>query len=240
MFMRFSIVRLPIALILLFSFAACNKSNPVGPGSSSGVQPKIGSSFTYFEYSIDTTTGQVVPGSTDTSVETVAKTGMSYSGKSNVTMVVSSSIYGLDTSYINYESNGDISSVFSLGFMGSGSSWITIPVASKATNTIALYDTTTYLLGVPTETKASLTASFVDNETVMVGSQSLSVEKIELLVTGTTTTLGVTQTQNIASYGYYAPSIGYIVKSLTPSFVDVTTGTKQEGNGSTLLSYILK
>ncbi len=225
-------------IVLATFLSSCSKTdNPVTPGSSSFVQPKAGSSFTYDEYATDTTTAQPVPGSRDTSVQTIVQTGMTYNGKTNVTKIISVTSGNNDTSYINFESNGDLS-VYING-LSIPQKWFTFPTGSKSTNSVTLSDTTQDVFGVSIETKVVLTASFVDNETMTVKGQFLSVTKIKQAFTITITTAGVPNIQSQNSFLYFAPSIGYVTKSETPVSTDLS-GAKAQGHLSILFDYTLK
>jgi hypothetical protein len=76
---------------------------------------------------------------TSVTTETVLRTGASLNGKPNVTVIKDSSLDGLDTVYINYEPNGDIS-VFKypgggLSIVDGSDQWTTFGVESGSSYT---------------------------------------------------------------------------------------------------------
>ena len=230
---------LTLFLFLAAFLVSCKSSNPVSPGSSF-TQPKAGSSFTFDEYSTDTTTGLPIPGTRDTSVQTFVQTGMSYKGKINVSEVVSVTSSSRDTFYLNFESNGDISE-YEPG-LSANFNWFTIPIGSKTTSLLISEDTTISFGGITEHTKSTVTISYVDDETMTVKGQSLSVTKLQLLAvsTQTVTPPGTTTTTTDISFAYFAPSLGYLTKSETPVSTDPTSGTKSQGRLSILFDYTEK
>jgi hypothetical protein len=226
-------------VILGAVLSSCSKSsNPSSPGSSAFTQPKAGSSFTFDEYQTDTTTGQPVLGTRDTSVQTFIQTGISYMGKTNVSKIISVSNMTQDTTYLNYEANGDLS-VWGSSGLSSTMSWLILPTGSKTSNSITS-DTTVTILGIPTETKTVFTLAYVDDETMTVKGQSISVTKLKEMITLTITTAGVPATQTQSSFAYFAPSLGYLTKTETPVQVGIFSTGRQQGQLSTLIDYTEK
>ena len=226
-------------VILGVVLSSCSKSsNPTGPGTTTYVQPKAGSFFTYDEYQTDTTTGQPVPGTRDTSVQTFVQSGISYMGKTNVSEIVSASRMSHDTTYLNYESNGDLS-VWGSSGLSSTMSWLLLPTGSKTSNSITS-DTTVTILGITTETKTVFTLAYVDDETMTIKGQSISVTKLKEMITLTVTTAGVPATQTQSSFAYFAPSLGYLTKTETPVQVGIFSTGRQQGQLSTLFDFTEK
>ncbi len=225
---------LTLFAIVAISLSSC-KSDPAGPASVVYVQPKLGSVFTFDEYRADSITGLPVPGHRDTSVQTVLQTGIPWMGKTNVMKVVTIAGKTNDTSYINFETNNDISTLYD----ANKGQWITFPISSKITNSIVLSDTIETGHGVSRETKITLAASYVDNETMVVKGQSINVIKIQKLATQTITTSGVSTIDSLLTFGYFAPSLGYTSKIDQPISTD-RFGTKAEGLLSTLIDFNLK
>jgi hypothetical protein len=226
-------------MILACVISSCsNSSNPATSGSTSFVQPKAGSYFIFDEYNIDTTSGLPIPGSRDTSTHTFMQTGITYMGKTNVSMIISTSSISRDTIIINYESNGDIS-LFGPTFPTNSMSWITIPTESKTSRTVT-FDTTIGSGGFSEEMKLTLTFSFVDNENLTIKGQSISVTKIKESTTYTTIIAGVSNSQTSNSFLYAAPSLGYVAKAETPVQTGLYGGGRTEGQISMLIDYSLK
>lgn len=228
-----------LLLILAAFISSCSKStDSVGPGSSSYSAPKAGSSFTIDRYATDTTNAMPIASTRDTSVETFLQSGISYAGKTNVSQIVAVSSSSTDTSYINYETNGDISSY---GSDGHGSMiWGTIPIGSKSTFSYTQTDTTKVILGVSTRLKVSVEASYVDMETMIVKGQSISVIKLKQSFIIATTAGGVTKSKSADVYVYFAPSLGYFVKNDKPVQDGIFSTGKSEGQVETVFDYNLK
>jgi hypothetical protein len=106
--MKKVLILILIAITILF--VSCNKeSNPVKPITDTYVQAKVGSSFTFDEYTIDPESGLPISENRDNTMQTILTTGMNFMGKTNVTKVVSNNRSGSDTIYINIEKNNDLS-----------------------------------------------------------------------------------------------------------------------------------
>ncbi len=231
--------QVPLLILLSMVIVSCKQStSPTNTNTTTYVQPKTGSTFTFDEYSTDTTSGLPVPGTRDTAVRTVLQSGMSYMGKTNVSEIVGVSSMGNDTSYINYEANNDISE-YGPGPLDTISVWTILPVASKVANTQTT-DTTAVFSGVTVETKTSSTYSYVDQETMTVKGVSTNVVKIEWAFNLTVISGGVPVTQTLDEFFYYAPSLGILTKILQPVQVGLFTSGQQQGGVSTLIDYSLK
>ncbi|PKL84424.1 MAG: hypothetical protein CVV22_13060, partial [Ignavibacteriae bacterium HGW-Ignavibacteriae-1] len=86
--MKKVLILILIAITILF--VSCNKeSNPVKPITDTYVQAKVGSSFTFDEYTIDPESGLPISENRDNTMQTILTTGMNFMGKTNVTKVVS-------------------------------------------------------------------------------------------------------------------------------------------------------
>jgi len=231
---------LTLLLFLATFLTSCSKNNPVSPGASAWIDPKAGSSFTFDNYSTDTTTGLPVPGTRDTTVDTFLQSGISYMGKTNVSEIVQVGKFTRDTVYLNYESNGDISEFIP---SGNGSlKWFTIPSGSKTTSTALIANDTTTYGSIIYSTKVTETFSYVDDETMSIKGQSVSVTKLQASIISslTTTPPGTTTTSTSASFGYFSPTLGYITKSEDLISTDPTTGTKSQGHLMLLIDYTEK
>jgi len=202
--------------------------------SKSLTQPKAGSTFTYDQYYIDTTSGTPIAATRDTTTETIVQTGMSYLGKTNVSKVLTTTKHGIDTSYINYESNGDFSiSAAALR------KWFTMPCGSKSTSTTTTDTTMTYG-SVSIKLKMVLTTSFASKETLSVKGHSMDVLKLKQYSVNTMTNSGSESTTIMDMSVYYSPSLGIIIKDGWPVSADPATGAKSPGRMNILIDYNLK
>ncbi|MBL8000156.1 MAG: hypothetical protein JNL32_16155 [Candidatus Kapabacteria bacterium] len=128
-------------ILILISFVAvltsCGSEDPSAPITF--VQPKVGSTYTYDQYATDTLNALPIASSRDTTVATFIQVGKSMFGKTNVSMIITESRNGADTSYMNYESNGDVSLSFDIGT--GQTEWISVPVSSRVPQTFSHTDT---------------------------------------------------------------------------------------------------
>ena len=227
--------QIPLLLLLSVVIVSCKQStSPAGSNATTYVQPKTGSTFTFDQYATDTTTGLPVPGTRDTAVQTVVKTGMSYMGKTNVTEIIAFSSIGNDTSYFNYETNNDISQ-YGQWPLTTISFWTILPVASKVANTVTIDTTLADSSGDTTKINAASTSSYVDQETMTVKGVPTNVIKIERVFSG-----GVPATPFLNEFFYYAPSLGFVAENLLPVQAAPIGSGLQQGSVSTLIDYTLK
>ncbi len=228
-----------LLLILVASVSSCSKSSdPVGPGSASYSAPKTGSTFSYDQYATDTTNAMPIASSRDTSVHTFLRTGITYAGKTNVSQILEKTRFSTDTTYINYETNGDISSYGSDG--NGGMIWGTIPIGSKTTFSFTQADTTEVILGVTTRIKISVEVKYVSEETLSIKGQSINVTKLKQSFIVATTVGGVMKSKSADVFVYFAPSLGYIVKSDQPVQDGIFSSGKSKGHVMMLFDYTLK
>lgn len=230
-----------IALLVIAVLASC--SNSTETETITTYQPKLGSTFTYDEYNIDTTKNERIPGSSDTTVGVFVLTGQTFRGKTNVSTVISSTKKGAklsyDTLYVNYETNNDISLIDPSGF--TSAKWATIPLASKSPISVVLSDTT-YIddfTGKVIHGTISLVSSYIGMETTTVKEKSFKVVKIKQLLTFKEESSGKTSTDTVTNYMYFAPSFGYMLKMETPVRT-YESGEKEEGSVSSIIDYLLR
>ncbi len=229
----------PILLLAVVLISCGDDSDPVNTQTDTFIQPKEGSFFNYDEYNIDTIKSERIPTSTDTSTETFVKTGMTYMGKTNVSMIVTSNKYGLDTSYFNYESNNDVS--YNATFGDEPAKWYTVPLFSKTTTTKVVWDTTNPnpQQGEATHSSGNVTISYIGNEAMIYKGQSVNVLKIKQIITFIYVYPNETETYTINAFAYYAPSLGYFLKREIPVMTN-ENGEKEDGNVSNLVNHHLQ
>jgi hypothetical protein len=226
-------------IVLVILLGACAKdSTPVGPDTVTYSPPKAGSTFRYDTYSTDTTASLPIEGSHDTTLHTVLQSGMSFAGKTNVTMISTVNKYYTDTTYISYESNGDISVLNPFNL--EQNEWVIMPVGSKTSTSIVLFDTTNIVSGVSNRNKISAEISNAGTENLTVNGKTISIIKLKSATIFATTKAGVTSSVPGEKFTYFAPSLGYIVKTNQPVQVSPFGGKKQEGSVEMLLDYTLK
>lgn len=247
---------------LLFSFlavfvACCigcgyKPDEPSGPGKT--IPAKAGSTYTFKNTPIDTT-GVELTDSSYMTMDSVVETGITYTGKTNVTHLVTTDLRtGLKTDkYINYEANGDIS--FSVGG-GLGAAfglpfpdWNTYTVQSHTTTSVQLFDTTIDLtalgLPAPLHISGSDTLSYVNTGSVPVSSKSLPVFNMKLLgvFKGDMTifvVIPVFATTSVTTLSF-APEIGYYAKQRTEPIKNLPLGFPAvQGSNVLLISYQLR
>ncbi|HET6400836.1 MAG TPA: hypothetical protein VFH95_05485 [Candidatus Kapabacteria bacterium] len=226
-----------LSLLLFLGFATlagCKSSTSPGSSSSTIVPPKAGSYF-IVETTTTDSTGAV---SRDTQTDVVAQTNLTIYGKTGVTEVLDSIAFGIDTEYLRYESNGDVSTYQTFGDLSIPSLWVTLPFASQtstswvnANASFALYSN-----GHITETT---TGAGSGNATV--NGQSLQTEKANLNTSITDTTTFPSYAVSSTSLGItfsFAPSLGYVVESDEPAYR--SDGYLNPSTHGQLIGYSLK
>jgi hypothetical protein len=211
---------------------SCSKTSPAKSELAISSQPKTGSTFTFDQYYIDTTTGQPIANTRDTTTETIVQTGLTYLGKTNVSKVVAATKHGIDTSYLCFEPNGDIS--INSAYL---KKWITMPTGSKSSMTMTM---DTIFGSSKIELKMVSTTSFIGDETLTMMGRSVSVTKLKQSSDITMINSGTQSTSNMTMFFYYAPSLGFITKSETPVSTDQKSGAKSKGRMNMLIDYSLK
>ena len=231
-----------VLLAITTLFVSCNKeSNPVKPNADTYVQAKVGSSFTYDEYSIDPGSGLPISESRDSTMQTILTTGMNFMGKTNVTKVVSNNRSGSDTIYINIEKNNDLSifQVIDAELGDPKTVWFSLPTGTKSVISTVLLDTIVKFFDEETQVKLSIKTSYINEEQLLINGQSLKVYKISHLTTQLFKTGAESMTFSSESFIYFAPSLGFIVKAETPVSQN-EFGEYLEGFMSTLIDYTIK
>lgn len=103
-----------------------------------------------------------------------------------------------------------------------------------------MLDTTITVSGVSIRNKLTTEVSYVGTENLAVNGKTLSVIKLKQALIFATTTAGVTSSKTLEAFIWFAPSLGYIVKSDQPVQDSPFGGGKQEGSVKMLLDYTLK
>ncbi len=194
--------------------------------------PNAGSYFITANLQYDST-GALV--SSDTSVETFFRTGLSIYGKTDVVEAIDSSDGSVtDTTYYHYESDGDVS-VYGQNIIGS-IGWTTYPFGSQQAQTIN-GDTT--IQGI-SETYA-LTISGAGSGNTTIAGKSFSTEKINLSGKIIASFLGVSDTAS-GNFGTisFAPSLGEVVDETIPAQRDAVTRALGTSSHDFVISYFLK
>jgi hypothetical protein len=205
-------------------------SSSTTPGSNSSITvPGVGSTFIMDNQTLDSNN---VVLSSDTSTETFAKTGQSMFGKSNVVELVDShNGGGSDTTYVNYESNSDIS-IYISNFPGNGmNAWWTIPFASQST--AKLFDSTASGIHV------TVTVAGAGQGTLTINGQSVSTEKATLTMAESDTVAGVVVSMSSVTTAQFAPSLGEIVETDNPATRNLINGQLGTAKHEVVLSYTL-
>lgn len=227
-------------LLLAVVLISCgDDSDPVNTQTDTFIQPKEGSFFKFDDYDIDTLKSERIPGSTDTTTDTFAKTGMTYMGKTNVSMIITTDKNSTDTFYINYEPNNDITSLQKSGL--NTDKWVTYPITSKAPFSLVLSDTTYphYQTGEPVHSTTTMKITFEGRETISYKGQSVAVVKMKTLFTITSITPSESEVYEVPGFSYFAPSFGYVVKRETPVRT-YQNGEKEIGSVGVLIDNLLK
>ena len=220
-----------VILIFLASvIASCKKdSNPTDSGIDNFIHPKVGSYITVESHQVDTATNQKI-GIGDTVTLRVTQSQISYMGKTNVTEFTQDQDHD-EKKYINYESNNDVSFYYP-------QLWVTFPTGSKTT-TIIRNDTSYMVSGYIVEDSNSMTISYEGKDKITVKGEEINVIKLKQVDRHKYTNANPKNQIYIEDFNieyiYYAPSIGYFVKS--EKFTNPTLKLEQ---ASMLIDYQIK
>jgi hypothetical protein len=233
----------------MLNIVGCS-DDTTGPDNSSDpiVAPKQGSTYNYATYDTDAT-GQKETGTDATYTVTVAATGMTYQGKSNVMMFVQSGSQ-TDTSYVAYESNGDVSlflgtqlSDVELGDVNVASNlWLKVPFVSTTTTTLKVVDTTIAGSTGNERIKLTFSATGTGSEEITVGTEKLNARKADLKMDMEMTFSGLPLTSTSTSKMWFIPKIGSMGKTVTTTTASIggIPGGQTSGSVETLTSYTLQ
>lgn len=194
--------------------------------------PKVGSTFTFNNIPVDTN-GVASNDPPFISKDSVVETGITFEGKSNVMHILEVTPY-LKESYINFESNGDIS-IYDADFHYTAG-WITYPVQTQKTIVLKPFDTTISWGGFRYTT--SDTIEFIGMTNWGIDFQVLSCAKVIASFNEVITDQrGVTNNNN-QNYFLFAPSIGYFTHYLPKA--KSTGGVSLHGIEKKLISFFLR
>ncbi len=205
---------LMVALASSSVFVGCSDSDPEGPDGTEVMVPKMGSTYSYTEYEADAN------GNKDASTEqgVVAKveaTGVSIGGKTGALKF--SELYDdgtTDTSYVVYESNGDMTVLLGVGEeVGIDPVWVKIPFGSRSAQTFTLKDSVDFGSGM-VPVMMTITTTYLREEKVTIQGTEMDAWVGEVKVTGTLPSpFGGTIAINSTGTLHFVPQIGYIYKS---------------------------
>ncbi len=200
----------------------------VRQGPLTHIVPKVGSKYTFTSYRTDAS-GAKEAGSEKTWTETLTTTTASVAEKGNLSLFTG----GADTTYLRYESNGDL-------LLGSNISewvgWTTYPFGSHTSATTTLAERTAEN---GDKINGTVTVEYLNTEVVPVTTKSVLGKKVHevRIETRTGATPSVTTT---TSDIWYAPAIGHIVKversiETTQNRITIITGSRTFMTSFTLL-----
>lgn len=203
-----------IALVSIGTFVGCS-DDPEAPDGTEVNVPKQGSTYTYTEYELDDEGNKIDTTEVEV-VATVEQTGLSIGGKTGVLEFSDTYEDGtIDTSYVAYESNGDMSVLLSFEDVeGVEPIWGTIPFGSKTAKSYAINDTVDDPVIGMIVVDMAIDTKYLREETASVQGETMDVWVGEVKITGTATA-AVGGTININSTGeiHFMPEIGYVYKT---------------------------
>lgn len=207
--------------------------DPVNPGdNTTSVVPKSGSIYNYTSYK--TVNGARVNGSDSTYRSSVVANARTFEGKSNVVTFFD----GSDSTYLAYESNGDVS-LYATNDEGEGM-WMKYPFASKTT--FSLPEEVSYIEiggGIDTVT-TKITAKHVGTQEVTVGSEKLATQKVEFELNIAHNWEGESGGSSFKTTFYYAPKIGMFARADEEATITQLDGTvSRTGEIRNLSTYTL-
>ncbi len=226
--------RLIIFVGIVIVLSSCSKDTPTSSTRSEFIHAKAGSTFTFDEYSTDSTNA-INDGSRDTMISTILRTDGAIGGKSGVLLVEENRSGVRDTVYYAYETNENLSFSYP-----SFPTWETIPTGTG----LRIVRSTEYSLFSGPDTTAihdSTITSLIGTENVTIKGQSVSVKKLELSYRHRETYDGVNGIESQREiFLYYAPSLGLIIKKTSQSFNDPYGRGWVDGSYQMLIDYNLK
>ncbi len=231
--------KLSAVLILLPLLASCTSSTaPKTPVVETWIIPNVGSTFTYDVYATDSL-GVPIPGLRDTSISTVVQANFPIGGKTGVVVYQNKSSSTLDSNFITYEANHNLTAYLLSDFTGQ-SVWSTIPVGTGGASG-AVSEKATVHGGVSTVILDSTLITMVGVESLTIKGQSVSTKKLTFQSHAVSRDDGViTMTASASDLNYfYAPSLGFFVKESRPYRFD-GLGNHENGATQILIDYNLK
>lgn len=227
-----------LSLLACSFLVACSTDDATSPESPSVKLPQAGSTFSYSGYQLDLQ-GAKVDGTDYSFVETVLATGLTHSGKSAVWSVESTSPNQEDTTYYCLDSGKDLLvEIDDIAGEEGAKRWIRLPVTSGTTFTDSAV-TTQEVSGFPLQLETVISAVKSGEESLSVGTESVTTMRIRVTVRIKASLLGqVVQEALLTQQMWFAPSIGAVIRRSAP--------TQQVGNETTtgfwegLTSYTLK
>ena len=212
--------------ILAIVFSSCNSSTSSNPSGGTTIRPGVGSKFVIHQQTFDTS-NRVIDDRIDT--VSVIASGTSFAGKTNVVTFKRSNYI----SYGNYEANGDMSTyIDGQGAAGEKSGWLLVPIVSKGTASMVVWDTTYISNGTTVHYTGTTSYTFAGEQTITAAGENFVTERMN------TTETYSSGSPNYNEIDYLAPRIGYIVKIVNNyTHPDSRGAIRQQVD---LLSYSLK
>lgn len=226
--------RISLMIAIALVIVSCSSDDPVSPQPTAD-QPKAGSTFSYERYSTNPTTGEPISSTKLRYTATIMQTGLTFLGKTNVSMLRTEGIGEVTDGYIYYEPNGDFSVAALYNNVPSG--WVTWPVVSHSKTENVIADTTFSAGGVSISNKVTATTIYVGTETMVIGGTNVNVVKMVQTLESVITSSGVSQTISLSQDGYFAPTIGLFAKTFNDGQLNPISGEKMEGTLSVLVAY---
>lgn len=223
-------MRSQIILLLLAVFTVLATScdgTPVAPHPDPGpsVPPKVGSTFTFRLFLIDST-GHEINSTSKTVTATIVSSNASYAGKTGLTLVEEDSV----RYYLHYDSSGDVS-VHSASGDTSGVAWHSWPFGSRSFSVTKVSDTSG---GAKNWTIFYSDYDGAGFTTTPAGQFNVHRCITDAIETRDSTTSGFTSTVK----RWYAPSLGFeVMTTKEPGAPDATLKYRQIKE---LVSYSLK
>lgn len=229
---KFNYLSLFVGMAMILS--SCSKDTSTNTPPSEFIHAKAGSTFTFDEYTTDST-NTINVGSQDTMICTILRTNGATGGKSGVLVIEEYRRGARDTVYYVYEANENFS--FSYPEFPT---WTTLPTGT-GTKIVRLNE---YSLFGGTDTTAvhdSTVTSFIGTENITIRGHVVTVKTMELSYRYRETYNGVNGIESKREINfYYAPSLGFVVKKTSQAFNDPFGRGWLDGSYQSLIDYDLK
>jgi hypothetical protein len=221
-----SFLRSTFFLVLLsLGVASCKSDSGTGPGTTTAVQAKAGSTYNYDSTSSDwNTTGNIT--------YTIAADNIAIGNRTGVRMVKQDQ----DTAFMfAYNTDGSMSMYFPAAVEGLiEGTWIKLPVNGGAGESIKVIDTTIVdpQLPFPIQIKLNLESAYVSASSVVVSGKSYAGQNVKLTTILESNFLGNNTSETIITW---VPEIGFYGKILSTGGEPGSPSTQSE----TLTSFTL-
>jgi len=201
-----------LAIALIAGGCSKDEPGPTGNQNPAGhTAPNPGSIYTFDGYNVDSA-GTKLQGTDKHVIWTVAQNGLTYKGKTGVVKMIGDSKIG----YFYHSPNGDLIGTLDASNSVISGIWITYPFGSRTAFNYPAIDTVVPAQGGTARIQIFGTVTYIGEEDIVVGSETIKAQKILDRMTQITDQTGIpTTTLQLENTLWYSPKVGYFVKQYT-------------------------